>query len=120
MYESLSALELRQDELFDRIVHHLGVMASVDADDATIRGVLAEAAEALIGARQDQAADAVFVFEQDPILAELVGAYEDVGQSISELLATDAGTEWTSDPAVGEMTEHAPGLGAARDWSDDR
>lgn len=120
MYESLSVLEQRQDELFDRIVRRLAESANVDVDDVMIRGFLAEAAEALIAIRQDQSSDPALILESDAVLAELVSAYDDVGRTIAELLAGEAGTEWVSDHGLGEAANLASGLGTSREWSDDR
>lgn len=120
MYESLSILEQRQDELFDRIVRRLGEVASVDMNDAMIRGFLAEAAETLIGLRQDQSSEQAFVLENDPVLAELVTAYDDVGRAIAEHLGGETGAEWSSNRGLSEVADLAGSLGSSRDWSDDR
>jgi len=120
MHDPLSVLELRQAELFERIVRRLGESANVDVDDAMIRGFLAEAAEALIGHPLAQPSDPTFVLKNDPVLAGLVSAYDDVTRSIADLLVGEAGTEWASDPGPDEVADLAGGLAASREWSDDR
>lgn len=120
MYNSISVLEVRQDEMFDRIVRRLGEAANVDVDDAMIWGFVAEAAEALVGLRPDQTSGSAIVLEGDPMLAELVSAYDDIGRTIADLLAGDSENEWGSEDGLGEVADLKIGLIGSRDWSDDR
>jgi hypothetical protein len=120
MYESLSVLELRQEEAFERIVRHLAEMAGLDVDDATVRGFLAAEAESLIAIRRDSAFAQEFSLESDTVLTELVGLYEDLDRSITERLAGEISAACGAESGMNEDTDLTNSFAMDRCWSDDR